>query len=693
MAEETMTPNPQPPAPDVDTQSALPSGTDLGAIQQQTGQDSFTARPGERNTELEQANRDRMLQSGELTADANEQLAMEKVNLATYGVENPSFGATLSSDPIREDFNNKTKQVQQDLSTTQAQMEKLKTPEYQLYENFTGEYEQAREENRNIFDKTVENIQLDFEVREAEQRDANRKQSGDAAKSLARMGAFGRTGSSLSFLQSVDMQNQREMNKLLVQKSSILIQAAEAAQAKDVELLGKLVAESHAITKQYNEVQSQRFQDSIMKNDQLMEQNRFGWEAEDRALGKLSLIAETGGDISDSEIAELEEKAGLPSGFYADLKVAQDKAKVEDEVMKDLEFQKSIAELLSNVPEGRKIKIGDQVLDGWQKEKDNIWKTTMTDSRGNVTGVTYDPATGDWKTHSLGNVGASKDGWSIIEADGKKWRVNSLTGETQPITTKGGNQDPSLLNGFDEWASSMGSITVGFGESTVHPNNPGGGESFHPGFDIAPPGAMAGEYKVTAFLPDGMSGTVVKVHNADDNAYGKYVEIQDEEGRIWKYSHLHSVGVEVGQSISHDSYLGQMGNTGNTFSSRGSKEEGYGTHLDLRLYQPKEQLSATTKPETIPVSNDIYTSAKQGMEALKGGDGYVDARMYNDLYEIWKTEFKNGDDEFLKLFPPSEWLNPAQPESDYYLKITEKSSGGGGIQIDSSAFADAFNSE
>lgn len=585
--------------PSVDTQTAAPSGTSLTDINKQVanegGTPSFQARPGERDTTLEEANRAKMLASGELTAGGNEQLAQEKVNLFTYGVEAPEFGATVSSDGARQQFADDTGKLKDDFATTQAQLNQsnqfgqLDVPEFQLFEDFRGDFEQNRKDTKDIFERTVENIEQDFEVREAEQRDINRKQAGFQSKNLARMGAFGRTGSGLSFMKSVDDQNQRELNKLMVQKGQVLIAAAEAAASRDLEALSAAVGHSQALTNQFNAIQQQRFEDQIMAADQVMEQNRFGWETEDRAMGKISQFFDLGIDPTDEarkeDIKELEETAGLPEGSYARIfELNQQEAAQQataDALAADLEFAKNLADILKDVPEGRSVKIGESIYTGFKTG--NIWEGTSTDNRGNVTGLTYDESTGKWSSHSFGNIGAAKDGNKMVQGQNGQWyNVNTQTNEVSEVVSKGQTINPENFGGFTDWANSMGGITQGMHED-------------HFGVDIAPAGAKAGQYSVEAFLPEGTtSGTVVEIHGIDDNDFGKYVVVEDDEKKLWRYAHLDSVGVEKGATIdANNTYLGQMGNSGRSYSANG----GDGTHTHVQLYQPGANIGGSTKKE------------------------------------------------------------------------------------------------
>lgn len=122
--------------------------------------------------------------------------------------------------------------------------------------------------------------------------------------------------------------------------------------------------------------------------------------------------------------------------------------------------------------------------------------------------------------------------------------------------------------------SKLGVVTTPYGGSTVSQFNKSKGESFHPGIDIAGP---MGE-KIPSFT----GGTVVESVSGKkkgDAGYGNYIIVKDQNGNQWRYSHLYANYVRVGTKVTQGEVIGEMGNSGNTFSTTG----GQGTHLDLRV--------------------------------------------------------------------------------------------------------------
>lgn len=119
--------------------------------------------------------------------------------------------------------------------------------------------------------------------------------------------------------------------------------------------------------------------------------------------------------------------------------------------------------------------------------------------------------------------------------------------------------------------SKLGALTTGYGESTKY-------EKFHPAIDIA--------NKIGTPIPNEVEGTVVSVDEGKkqgDNGYGNSVIIQDAQGNKFRYSHLNRAYVKIGQKIGKGQQLGEMGNTGSTYSNSG----GTGSHLDFRVTDVK----------------------------------------------------------------------------------------------------------
>lgn len=340
-----------------------------------------------RNRDLEQENLRKLRASGELGKTAPSAAVQAKINMATYGVENPVFGAVDSSATADRIVEDQIKEIGGGFADIADQRN---LPQYKLYQDFTEDLKESRQVHFDLFERTKANIEKDFEIRESEQRDENRITTGFQSKSLARMGAFGASGSALNYMQGVDRKNQEKINKLLVQKEQLLIAATQAQANQDFEMLNAIIAENTRVTDQFNQVQQWQFEDSMKNEDQIMEQTRFGWEEEGRAMEKISNIYtsfENFDDIPFAEQATLSAQAGMS---IETMEAVFDRNKKAANIAED----KELWGILSEIEEGRTVKLNGRYYTGLKSKTETASNNKMymvTDKNDNQYLVTVDP--------------------------------------------------------------------------------------------------------------------------------------------------------------------------------------------------------------------------------------------------------------------------------------------------------------
>lgn len=310
-----------------------------------------------RNRDLETTNLQKLRSSGEIQAGTNAAAVQAKINMATYGIENPVFGAVDSAGAAEDLVADQMKEVGGGLADIE---EKRKLPEYQLYQDFTGDIQDARDVAFDLYERTKANIEQDFQIRESEQRDENRITTGAQSKALARMGAFGASGSALNYMQGVDRKNQEKINKLLVQKETLLIAATKAQADGDFALLDRLIKESHDVTDQFNQVEKWKFEDAMKDEDQIMKQTRFGWDEEGRAMEKISSMYtgfESWNDVPMGERITLASEAGV-SVTTMEAVFNQNKKGV------GIAEDKATFDILSKIPVGQTVEINGRYYTG-----------------------------------------------------------------------------------------------------------------------------------------------------------------------------------------------------------------------------------------------------------------------------------------------------------------------------------------
>jgi murein DD-endopeptidase MepM/ murein hydrolase activator NlpD len=143
--------------------------------------------------------------------------------------------------------------------------------------------------------------------------------------------------------------------------------------------------------------------------------------------------------------------------------------------------------------------------------------------------------------------------------------LTQFQGVRQSVTApqQTGQNQPS----FDFNASDLGTITTPYQGNTRY-------ESVHPGVDIA--------NAIGTQVPSFSGGKVIDVATGKrqgDKGYGNYVIVEDAKGNKHRYSHLSNSYVSVGDYVPSGQYVGQMGNSGSTYSLSG----GTGAHLDYRI--------------------------------------------------------------------------------------------------------------
>lgn len=114
----------------------------------------------------------------------------------------------------------------------------------------------------------------------------------------------------------------------------------------------------------------------------------------------------------------------------------------------------------------------------------------------------------------------------------------------------------------------LGAITTSFGGQTAQ-------EPVHPAVDIANKNGT----RIPAFT-SGVVATADYGHRQGENNYGNSVIIRDAQGNHHRYSHLNRGYVRVGDTVRQGEPIGEMGNTGATYSGSG---KGDGTNLDYRI--------------------------------------------------------------------------------------------------------------
>jgi len=342
--------------------------------------------------------------SGQTQSDLYGDGYTPEVNLyeSVYGKDNEPTGAISSSEPADVVTKTIAEEIKDGQEKTDAEIEAMNKPKYKEYTDHTEDIQNSRDAGETMLADQKANIEADFELRKYEQSQSNRVQTGFASKQLARWGSFGRSASGMDYMKSVQVRNEQEINKLLVQKQKLLLSADEAFAKNDWTLLAAKIRESKAITDQYNKIQTWQFEDSMKTAQEATRQQKFGWEEEDRAMEKISTIAGSGMEFSEmtpDEVTKLATDAKIPEESIKGLfELSKEKA--------DLEKNKSLIALLNTIDKGQIVEIGGNFYTGMKDSK----LTLVTDG---VSGVQYalkENADGEIEKINLGIKGKGQPG-------------------------------------------------------------------------------------------------------------------------------------------------------------------------------------------------------------------------------------------------------------------------------------------
>lgn len=172
-------------------------------------------------------------------------------------------------------------------------------------------------------------------------------------------------------------------------------------------------------------------------------------------------------------------------------------------------------------------------------------------------------------------------------------------------------------------------------------------------------------------IPSISAGTVKEVHDNTSSA-GYYVIIENDEGQTLRYLHLSDKpNLKVGQRVLPGDIIGNMGNTGEVYSTTG----GDGTHLHIDIdrnksgKKQKDPLEALSKLIGEPIVSDLNKWQQAAIFARDQASnlGITVNEYYNTLKTRPEVDINIFNDEILRGVPMEEAIVnvPETPEIDY----------------------------
>lgn len=201
--------------------------------------------------------------------------------------------------------------------------------------------------------------------------------------------------------------------------------------------------------------------------------------------------------------------------------------------------------------------------------------------------------------------------------------------------------------------------------------------------------------KITLMTPDELSGNQVFVETYDGN-----------KKLIFRFAHLDSVNVKVGDIVNENTILGLQGNTGLVLSSKNVSDKTYGSHVHLevidennnyvnpRMYASGEvrttyQLQTNSRDENklqFIVNVDVINIRESaGVNSNDIGNVYI-----NEIYDIlesiddgtyiwYKIRTSTGVEGYVAYLKNSNWITVFEPKKE---EIQEENSANSNEAID-----------
>ncbi len=241
-----------------------------------------------------------------------------------------------------------------------------------------------------------------------------------------------------SATQKLDQLHTDQINQLTSERQNLIAKANQAMRDGNTTLAKQLIDADQAALDRQDKLKAEAATQKAQDTQNQINTVRLGTDTSKAAQDHLSQIATSGADastINPDDKATFEKQIGLPAGgFDAYYKATQatTNAKTQSDLIK---AQTDVLDLVSKIPAGQTIKIGDATYTGTQVNKD-IKTLTEVDNAGHTTVVSYkvDPITG--KPTVLGQASLGQIGKGLKGTQGGGGGGGGGTGGGQRITPK-----------------------------------------------------------------------------------------------------------------------------------------------------------------------------------------------------------------------------------------------------------------
>lgn len=380
-------------------------------VQQPTPQpDTGRAMRANRDIEKERANLSAILEDPRFAGmdikalqpgDPKRQLLLEELNLATYGVAKPQFaGDVAATEPttIPTETQDITATETATETTTPSDVGAFEetAPGYEefKYERERVPYESFYEEYKNLAEAQLQN-QLagidrssDRQIAEQQEKDATTIAQTRAFFGAAGANRYGYSPNELQYVQRLEQKAEQNVRDLEAARQADKLNAMLGVQsnifeAKKADIEAKREVDMFNITSGVQQAQSAANIQKTLVDIQKVKSDIAGVGRDEAQQIVNDAFKNVGGGafegLNEQELAQLEKKAGYPTGFLTNATTT----------LQELE-QENLA---------------------LEQAKANPWKYS-TDQKGNVTAYRYDAGSGEFQVKVVGPYGKA-DKWAV----------------------------------------------------------------------------------------------------------------------------------------------------------------------------------------------------------------------------------------------------------------------------------------
>lgn len=273
----------------------------------------------------------------------------------------------------------------------------------------------------------VENIEKQRDLSVAKTERSQRMESGAVSKSLARIGAYGGTGSGIAYAQSLASSHRIEAEGIKAKWAEAIEKAKAAYDQKDIELANQLMNTAASYETQLNNARTTALNEARFA----MEVQKYKDQTDAMTLDALASSGKSLSDIPpsyfDSIDTENKWKTGTSKALFevsANEKALKETVDAQEAATKRIAQAAALQSVLKSIPSGQPVTIDGTTYYGTS----GLGDIEVDETTGEASVFTVG-ADGKITQKYIGNVGAAKDGWSMEMIGGEPFSFNSMTGE------------------------------------------------------------------------------------------------------------------------------------------------------------------------------------------------------------------------------------------------------------------------